>query len=451
MRLSRVTGGPPPGRSLGLPCPPMLLLRRAAASLCAGMVAVVGVTAVTAAGAEGDLAPTKAWILVDADSGHVLAGEAHHQAMPPASTQKLMTALVALEKLPDGSELAVGEIAAAQPAMRIGMQVGQRWKLADALHSLLMVSANDVAYALAEASSGSLEGFAADMNATARRYGMQDSTFNDPAGFDDSASYNGGSLASAYDLAIAARNALAVPVLAEIAALDKYAFAGPAREHTLTNHNKLLRQYPGAIGMKTGYTRRAGHTFVGAARRDGRTMIAVVLGSDDMYGTTAALLDRGFATPPGDPGIGERLPEVRFAPSMPHLAAMLLGGPRARTAALDALQKTREAVAAVAQGARAVGETVAEVGSETAGPSTGSSGGTSWLDRLAMTAAALFATVVALRIRAVRRQRRRALRRRRLAEARHAEATRTVDPDGWDTGCRVQMVRDYERLTDSRR
>jgi serine-type D-Ala-D-Ala carboxypeptidase (penicillin-binding protein 5/6) len=426
----------------------MLLLRRAAASLCAGMVAVVGVAAVTAAGAESDLAPTKAWILVDADSGAVLAGHAHHEALPPASTQKLMTALVALEKLPDGSELAVGEIAAAQPAMRIGMQVGQRWDLSDALHSLLMVSANDVAYALAEASSGSLEGFAADMNATARRYGMQDSTFNDPAGFDDSASYNGGSLASAYDLAIAARNALAVPVLAEIAALDKYAFAGPAREHTLTNHNKLLRRYPGAIGMKTGYTRRAGHTFVGAARRDGRTMIAVVLGSDDMYGTTAALLDRGFATPTGDPGIGESVPEVRFAPSMPHLAAMLLGGPRARTAAVDALAKTQQAVAAVADGAVAA---IEEVGAETAGPSTGSSGGTSWPDRLAMTAAALFATVVALRIRALRRQRRRALRRRRLAEARHAEATRTVDPDGWDTGCRVQMVRDYERLTNSTR
>ena len=70
------------------------------------------------------------------------------------------------------------------------------------------------------------------MNATARRYGMQDSTFNDPAGFDDSASFNGGSLASAYDLAIAARNALAVPVLAEIAALDKYAFAGPRAAST---------------------------------------------------------------------------------------------------------------------------------------------------------------------------------------------------------------------------
>jgi D-alanyl-D-alanine carboxypeptidase len=426
----------------------MLLLRRIAASLCAVTVGIVGVAGVSPAEAESQLPPTKAWVLVDADSGAVLAGQAHHQAMPPASTQKLMTALVALEKLPAGSELAVGETAAAQPAMRIGMQVGQRWKLSDALHSLLMVSANDVAYALAEASSGSLEAFAADMNATARRYGMVDSTFNDPAGFDDSASFNGGSLASAYDLAIAARNALAVPELAEIAALDKYAFAGPAREHTLTNHNKLLRRYPGAVGMKTGYTRRAGHTFVGAARRDGRTMIAVVLGSDDMYGTTAALLDRGFATPRNDPGTGERLPEVRFSPPVPRLAAMLLGGPEARTRALTAIAQARQALTAVVDGTMVAAE---QVGAETAGPSAGSSDGTSWLDRLAMVALVLFATVVALRWRAIRRQRRRALRRRRLAEARAAEAARTVDPDGWDTGCRVQMVREYERLTNSGR
>ena len=107
------------------------------------------------------------------------------------------------------------------------MQPGQQWSLSPALHSLLMVSANDVAYALAEAASGSLDGFAADMNAAAKRYGMQDSTFNDPAGFDDSASFNGGSLASAYDLAVAARNALAVPLLSQIAGLDEYRFAGP--------------------------------------------------------------------------------------------------------------------------------------------------------------------------------------------------------------------------------
>ena len=267
----------------------------------------------------------KAFILVDADSGAVLAGQDHHSPLPPASTTKLMTALVAVEKLPEEAVFVVGDIAAAQPAMRIGMRAGQGWALAPALHSLLMVSANDAAYALAEAASGSLAGFAADMNASAARYGMKDSVFNDPAGFDDSASFKGGSRVSAYDLAVAARNFLAVPELVSIAALPEYGFQGPSgRQHRLLNHNKLLRRYPGAIGLKTGYTRQAGHTFVGAARRDGRTMIAVVLNTDDTYGSAAALLDFGFATARGDTGIGETVPEPRVRPFEPPIATTLV-------------------------------------------------------------------------------------------------------------------------------
>lgn len=420
----------------------MLLLRRPAASLVmiAAGVGLVGAglgPTMPAAAEVGSISvpPTKAWILVDGDSGRVLAGQSHHEALPPASTQKLMTALVAVEQLPRDATFTVGEGAAAQPAMRIGMQAGQNWPLSPALHSLLMVSANDVAYALAEAASGTLADFAAEMNATAKRYGMTDSTFNDPAGFDDSASFNGGSLASAYDLAIAARNTLAVPLLAEIAATTGYRFAGPAREHTLTNHNKLLRRYPGAIGMKTGFTRRAGHTFVGAAKRDGRTMIAVVLDSDNIYKATSTLLDRGFATPADDPGTGEQLPAARVKPYMPEpeLAAMLLGVPAARVAAIEALQPEVAAAAGPA------------TPSQDAGPSV-SSGGSGWLDRLAVAVSAVLAVVVALRWRARRRLRARALRRRRLAEARRSETARLVDPDGWDAGCRVQMVREFESI-----
>ncbi|MGH9042593.1 MAG: D-alanyl-D-alanine carboxypeptidase family protein, partial [Acidimicrobiia bacterium] len=247
------------------------------------LLLVVAVHPIPAGAAPAPAA--KAWILVDADSGAVLAAGNHHEALPPASTTKLMTALVAVEKLPERAVFMVGDIAAAQPAMRIGMKTGQGWALSPALHSLLMVSANDAAYALAEAASGSLSGFAADMNAAAARYGMKDSVFNDPAGFDDSASFQGGSRVSAYDLAITGRNFLAVPWLTEIAVLSEYGFQGPSgRQHRLLNHNKLLKRYPGAIGLKTGYTRQAGHTFVGAARRDGRTMIAVVLNTDDTYG-----------------------------------------------------------------------------------------------------------------------------------------------------------------------
>ena len=104
--------------------------------------------------------PAKAWILVDADTGKVLDAFNEHEAMPPASTQKVMTALVATEKLGHDATFTVGPTAAAQGAMRIGMVAGQQWSLDQALHSLLLVSANDAAYALAEAASGTVDAFA---------------------------------------------------------------------------------------------------------------------------------------------------------------------------------------------------------------------------------------------------------------------------------------------------
>jgi D-alanyl-D-alanine carboxypeptidase len=365
-------------------------------------------TAALAGPAEGQQPgpPGRAWILVDADSGAVLAAGNPHEALPPASTTKLMTALVAMEKLSRGAIFEVGDRPAAQLAMRIGMQPGQRWKVEDALHALVMVSANDAAYALAEAASGSLRRFAADMTAAAIRYGMQDSTFNDPAGFDDAAAYEGGSLVSAYDLAIAARNTLAVPELAAIAVLPEYRFTGPGRDHRLLNHNRLLQRYPGAVGLKTGYTRKAGHTFVAAATREGRTMIAVVLNSDDTYAAAAALLDQGFATPPDARGTGERLPAVAVRAFPVKSASAALG----HTDALGAPRRPQK------------GE------------------GRAVLRYFTLVPFGLGTTVVALRQRAVRRRRQRAERRRRLAEARRRELYRVADAEGWDQGCHVQVL-----------
>ena len=111
---------------------------------------------------------------------------------------------------------------------------------------------------------------------------MQDSTFGDPAGLDDGNAYRGGPLMSAYDLAIATRNALPVPLLAHLAASPSVSFVGPdGVHHTLTNHNKLVREhlYPGATGFKTGFTNKAEHTLVATATRNGRTLIAVILGT----------------------------------------------------------------------------------------------------------------------------------------------------------------------------
>jgi D-alanyl-D-alanine carboxypeptidase (penicillin-binding protein 5/6) len=352
--------------------------------------------------------PAKAWILVDADTGKILAAHNEHEALPPASTQKIMTALVAAEKLPRAATITVGPTAAAQAAMKIGMVEGQQWALDQVLHSLMMVSANDAAYALAEAASGGLAAFAADMNATAARYGMVDSQFADPAGFDGAEGFNGGSRVSAHDLAIAARNYLSVPELTAMVALREYRFDGPAKAHVLYNHNKLLARYPGATGLKTGYTSLAGNTFVGSARRDGRTMIAVVLNSTDMYGVAAGLLDQGFATPADAPGLGAALPPVRVQ-AFPAPATLVPG--------------------------KAVADQRPVKG-----------GGSRALTTLFFVVGSTGGAVVALRRRAERRRRQRAERRRRQAAMRRAAYLQALTDDSWDVEMAVPVQGQFETL-----
>lgn len=383
------------------------------ASLCFVTLALLAATT-GAAGAQtapppGAAPAAKAWLLADADTGKVLDAFNEHEALPPASTQKVMTALVAAEKLPRDARVTVGPTAAAQPAMKIGMTEGEQWALGDTLHSLMMVSANDAAYALAETASGSLEAFAADMNAAAARYGMLDSRFADPAGFDGVEGFKGGSRVSAYDLAIAARNYLAVPELGAIVRLSEYRFDGPAKAHVLRNHNKLLARYPGATGLKTGYTGLAGNTFVGTATRDGRTMIAVVLNSTNMYGVAAALLDQGFATPTDRPGLGVPLPPVRVQ-AFPVPATL------------------------------APGKTVADR------TPVGGGRGSVAVTTLFLMVGGAGGMVVALRRRAERRRRQRAARRRQLAAVRRAAYLDALADDSWDIEMAIPVQGQFEAL-----
>jgi len=401
------------------------------ALLCLMLLAAAGVT-VTGAGPAGAQAPpgpaypAKAWIVVDAGTGRILDAYNEHEALPPASTTKLMTALVATEKLAPGATVTVTPVAASQPATRIGLVAGQQWTLDAVMHSLMIVSANDAAYAVAEAASGSLAAFADDMNAAALRYGMVDSHFADPAGFDDAAAFGGGNRVSAFDLAIAARNVLSVPELMAMAGTTKYSFDGPdGHGHVLYNHDKLLNRYPGATGLKTGYTALAGHTFVGTATRDGRTMIAVVLGADDFYGIAAKLLDKGFGTPPDAPGLGDPLPPVRVQPYRAPLASTLLAGkPGTAKGAKGALS---------AAGATPVAE-----------QRPVRRGRAGWALTLLLLGAAASGAVATLRRRAERRRRARAAHRRRLAEIRRAAYLDALADDGWDVEMAIPVQGQFD-------
>jgi len=289
--------------------------RRLAAFVGATAVAVaaIGGIAITPAAA---LPSPQSDIVVDAATGRVLIGDQIHKSVHPASTAKIMTAVTAAERLCPDSPVTANAIDANVETMRIGLPVGKPWPLDMMMASMMMVSANDAAYALAETSGGSLDGFAAQMTATAHRLGLRDSTLNDPAGLDDATAFKGGPFMSAYDLAIATRNALAVPEIATWASTHTHDFVDPEGvQHHLVNHNKMLpgggADYLGAVGFKTGFTDHAQHTLVAAATRNGRTLIAVVLGVPDAgYQEAASLLDAGFATPPDSAGTGDTLPAV---------------------------------------------------------------------------------------------------------------------------------------------
>lgn len=274
--------------------------------------------------------PPKAWVLVDADTRVVLDARDERRPRPAASLTKILTALAAVHALSPATDIPVTPRAEAMPARKINMKAGQVWTLTDTLHSMLLSSANDAAVALAERVSGSVEAFGAELQRAAMDAGLEDDpVLRDPSGLDDEFSVAGGNLVSARDLAIATRALLAEPQLAEIVARREFRFLGGDNvQHRLINHNRLLKTYPGAIGVKTGYTKKAGHGLIAAARRNGRTMIAVVMDAVDTYGSVTALLDKGFATPVAGQR-GDRLPD----PSARRLTAR---GPARGVAAVRA-------------------------------------------------------------------------------------------------------------------
>jgi D-alanyl-D-alanine carboxypeptidase (penicillin-binding protein 5/6) len=275
----------------------------------ARLVAPVTTTPATTA---PPLPPPKAWILVDVDSGNVIDAGDDRVPMPPASLTKVITALAASNLAPD-APISISDRAAAAPADKLMLKSGAVWTADEMVRALLLSSANDAAVALAERLGGTLEGFQPIFAKTALALGMSDNpVLQDPAGLDGPDGVDGGNLVSARDLAIAGRALLSVPTLASIVATPVYYFDGPdGVHHRLTNHNKLfLTTYAGAIGVKTGYTRRAGACLMAAARVGGRTMLAVVLRSNNPTAAAKLLLDKGFATPVSAEGSVDRLPAV---------------------------------------------------------------------------------------------------------------------------------------------
>lgn len=236
--------------------------------------------------------PAEAAVLMEASTGAVICGRNPHARLPMASTTKIMTALVALESLPPETVVTVPAEAVGVEGSSVYLCEGETLTLEELLYALLLESANDAAVAIALAVAGSVEEFASLMNTRSAELGLSDTHFVNPHGLDAEGHYT-----TAYELALITRAALENPTLAAICATRKRVIplGGEEGARLLLNHNRLLADYEGCIGVKTGYTKATGRCLVSAARRDGVTLIAVTLGCPDDWRTHTALLDHGFS------------------------------------------------------------------------------------------------------------------------------------------------------------
>lgn len=237
----------------------------------------------------------RAAVLADARTGQVLWARNPDLRMYPASTTKILTALVVVMRADLTERVRVVPEDTNAGGSAIWLQPGEVLSVEDLLYALLLNSANDAAEALARHVAGSDRDFARLLNDTALALGATNTHFTNPSGMPDPNHYT-----TARDLATIARAALAHPVLRRIVATRTYEIGrqDPEAVRYLVNHNKLLWRYPGAIGVKTGYTVEAGQCLVAAAQRGERTLIAVVLGSQGaaVWSDATVLLDYGFAS-----------------------------------------------------------------------------------------------------------------------------------------------------------
>lgn len=264
-------------------------------------------------------------VLMDAESGRVLYGHDAHKPRLIASTTKLMTALVAVERAVDLDETVTvkGEWLGSEGSS-IYLRAGEEITLRGLLYGLLLQSGNDAAMVIACHTAGSMEEFVELMNRRAAELGMKDSSFANPSGLDHENHYS-----TPYDMALLARACLDNSTVAELCATKSITVG----TRTFVNHNKLLWRCEGCVGMKTGFTEKAGRTLVSAAVRDGQTLICVTLNDGDDWNDHRKLLDYGFRTYPrqvlcrAGEVLGAVAVEGSLIPTMPVAAKGELGYP----------------------------------------------------------------------------------------------------------------------------
>jgi D-alanyl-D-alanine carboxypeptidase (penicillin-binding protein 5/6) len=285
---------------------------------------------------------TQAWVVADLDSGDILAACAPHVQYRPASTQKLLTVLAALPKvdLKQVVTITQEDLDFERGSSAVGLVKGGKYTVETILLGLLLNSGNDAANVIARLGGGT-EGVAGTlkrMNSEARRIGALDTTAVTPSGLDAP-----GQFTSAYDLALIARAAFDLPAFRKAVATQRAVIPAQPPKYPafqIQNDNRLLTNYQGAIGGKTGFTDDARHTYVGVAKRGDRRLAVTLLRGENrpqrLWQQGAALLDWGFALPRDAEPVGrlvsedEVRPDQRRAPQQPGGKAAALAGPPGR-------------------------------------------------------------------------------------------------------------------------
>ncbi len=244
--------------------------------------------------------PAQTWIVADLDSGRVLAAHDANVRHPPASTIKVLLALVALDELNLDSTVVADTVDTQVECSCVGVKPGRSYTARQLLDGLLLVSGNDAANTLARMLGGQ-QSAVAKMNAKAAALGAASTQATTPSGLDGP---GGPGWSTAHDLAVIFRAAMANPVFAQITAAPSAQFPGDDGDRPIVNQDELLQRYLGAIGGKTGFTNAARKTFVGAAARDGRRLVIAMMyglvheGGPTYWDQAAALFDWGFAQGP---------------------------------------------------------------------------------------------------------------------------------------------------------
>ncbi|WP_219418087.1 D-alanyl-D-alanine carboxypeptidase family protein [Pseudonocardia nigra] len=293
-------------------------------------------------GTCGDVGPASApmvgaesWVIADLDTGEVLAGRTPHARHRPASTLKVLTALLALRDLDPAQRVAGTAADTAIDGSKAGIGPGAYYTVRQLLAGLLLSSGNDTAQALARAMGGQ-EAAVAAMTELAHELGALDTRAATPSGLDGP-----GMASSAYDLALLFRVAMREPLFAELIATRSVLFPGygPNPAFELWNNNRMLTRYPGTLGAKAGFTDAARHTLVAAAEQDGRRLVVALMRGEQspvpMWEQAGELLDWGFSLPASTRPVGVLVDRNPWAPPpAPPVTAAELAAPAAGRAPL---------------------------------------------------------------------------------------------------------------------